>query len=98
MLFKRPDKLTLITGEMFPTQRGIKEKKGKKELEGETVMEGVEHLGQYVFEMTGAKVEQMKHERGTQLPAIEESMVEQVEEGVELEDVDVEPAGFEAEE
>ena len=99
VLFKRPDKLTLVTGEMFPTQRSIKEKKTKKPLDGEVVMEGVEHLGQYVFEMTNAKVEQMKRERGVPaeapLPAIEEA--EGQGEGGEK-DEDVEPTGFEAEE
>lgn len=42
-------------------------------------MEGVEHLGQYVFEMTGAKVKALK-EGAEVLPAIEE--------GVQGEDVD----------
>lgn len=84
---------------MFPSQRPIKEKKTKKPLEGEAVMEGVEHLGQYVFEMTNAKVEQMKRERGipaeASLPAIEEA--EGQGEGGEK-DENVEPTGFEAEE
>lgn len=85
---------------MYPATRLIKEKKTKKGegkvLDGESVMEGVEHLGQYVYEMTNAKVEQMKRERGipteAPLPAIEEAQVEREEEE------DVEPTGFEAEE
>ena len=40
----------LATGEMFPTSRAL-----DAEIEG-TPMESVEHLGQYVFEMTQAKV------------------------------------------
>ncbi len=52
-LGQRPDKLTVTTGEMFPCTRGLED-----EAEG-TEMEGVEHLGQYVFEMTQAKVKAM---------------------------------------
>lgn len=44
----------LTTGEMFPATRLLTD-----EVEG-TEMEGVEHLGQYVFEMTQAKVEMLK--------------------------------------
>lgn len=47
----------LVTGETFPTNRLSTE-----ELEG-TEMDGVEHLGQYVFEMTQAKVEMLKQGR-----------------------------------
>ncbi|KAI9732229.1 MAG: hypothetical protein M1818_007548 [Claussenomyces sp. TS43310] len=65
ILFQRPDKLTLITGELWPSKRIMSdEKKKKKALPGETVMEGVEHLGQYVYEMTNAKVRQLRGERG----------------------------------
>lgn len=39
---------------MFPTTRGVGD-----EVEG-AEMVGVEHLGQYVFEMTKAKVEALK--------------------------------------
>lgn len=49
----------LTTGEMFPASRLLTD-----EVEG-TEMEGVEHLGQYVFEMTQAKVEMLK--RGEQV-------------------------------
>ena len=47
---ERPEKLMLIPGEMFPASRLLTD-----EVEG-TEMEGVEHLGQYVFEMTQAKL------------------------------------------
>ncbi|KAI9044224.1 RNA helicase aquarius [Aspergillus affinis] len=50
LLFQRPDKLMLTTGEMFPTTRSVVD-----EAQG-TPMEGLEHLGQYVFEMTQAKL------------------------------------------
>lgn len=51
---ERPEKLILTTGEIFPSSRLLTD-----EVEG-TEMEGVEHLGQYVFEMTQAKVEMLK--------------------------------------
>lgn len=44
----------LTTSEIFPASRFLTD-----EVEG-TEMEGVEHLGQYVFEMTQAKVEMLK--------------------------------------
>ncbi|KAJ6140519.1 hypothetical protein N7470_010315 [Penicillium chermesinum] len=52
-LFQRPDKLMLFPGEMFPSTRAL-----NAPAEG-TAMESVEHLGQYVFEMTQAKVKAM---------------------------------------
>lgn len=53
LLFQRPDKLMLAPGEMFPTSRLLDD-----EVQG-TPMEGVEHLGQYVYEMTQAKLKAM---------------------------------------
>ncbi|KAJ5580048.1 uncharacterized protein N7459_006033 [Penicillium hispanicum] len=53
LLLQRPDKLMLAPGEMFPTTRAL-----DADVEG-TPMESVEHLGQYVFEMTQAKVKAM---------------------------------------
>ena len=44
----------LTTGEIFPARRLLTD-----EVEG-TEMDGVEHLGQYVFEMTQAKLEMLK--------------------------------------
>ena len=46
----------LAPGEMFPTTRAL-----DADVAG-TPMEGVEHLGQYVFEMTEAKVKAMGDE------------------------------------
>ncbi|KAK6866090.1 intron-binding protein aquarius [Apiospora arundinis] len=69
LLLSRPDKLTLATGELWPSKRPLLAE-GSEESDavpGEAVMEGVEHLGQYVFEMTKAKVQQLREERG--LPA-----------------------------
>ncbi|KKK23443.1 DEAD helicase superfamily protein [Aspergillus ochraceoroseus] len=53
LLLQRPDKLMLATGEMFPTNRSLSD-----EVQG-SPMEGLEHLGQYVFEMTQAKMKAM---------------------------------------
>ena len=50
LLVRRPAKLVLTTGEMFPAQRQVEDEATGVE------MEGVEHLGQYVYEMTQAKV------------------------------------------
>ncbi|CAG8287914.1 unnamed protein product [Penicillium olsonii] len=53
LLLQRPDKLMLSPGEMFPSARDA------NAAVGGTPMESVEHLGQYVFEMTQAKVKAM---------------------------------------
>jgi intron-binding protein aquarius len=68
LLLQRPDKLMLVTGELWPTQREVTEELGA--VEGEVPMEGVEHLGQYVFEMTKTKIKQLQEEQGE--PIIEE--------------------------
>ncbi|KAK4167677.1 P-loop containing nucleoside triphosphate hydrolase protein [Cladorrhinum sp. PSN259] len=66
LLLKRPDKLTLVTGELWPSERLLAEEEGKEAgaVAGETVMEGVEHLGQYVFEMTKTRVEELRRQKG----------------------------------
>jgi intron-binding protein aquarius len=53
----------LVTGELWPSKRVLKEEEGK-DVPGQTQMESVEHLGQYVYEMTNAKVQQLRAERG----------------------------------
>ena len=53
----------LVTGELYPSKRILKDGEGK-EVKGEVVMENVEHLGQYVFEMTNVKVQQLRAEKG----------------------------------
>jgi intron-binding protein aquarius len=58
LLLRRPDKLSLVTGELWPAERALAEGL-KKEVPGEAVMESVEHIGQYVFEMTSTRVKQM---------------------------------------
>jgi intron-binding protein aquarius len=63
ILLQRPDKLMLVTGELWPSKRVLKEEEGKN-VPGESQMENLEHLGQYVYEMTNAKVQQLRAERG----------------------------------
>ncbi|KAI1771286.1 P-loop containing nucleoside triphosphate hydrolase protein [Hypoxylon cercidicola] len=70
LLLQRPDKLALATGEMWPSERIQTEEDGTA-VPGEAVMEGVEHLGQFVYEMTTTKVQQLRAERG--LPETAES-------------------------
>lgn len=99
ILFRRADKLTLVTGELWPTQRAIENDDGG-EVPGQTVMEGVEHLGQYVYEMTNAKVEQLRAERGmpagSDLPSIEDEQAADA--AAVVDEEEDEEAGFEAEE
>ncbi|KAJ9131170.1 Pre-mRNA-splicing factor [Pleurostoma richardsiae] len=108
-LLQRPDKLTLVTGELWPSERILADEAGKA-VAGEAVMEGVEHLGQYVFEMTSTKVKQLRAERGLleEAPPVQmlEPVQEVAEDGAEAvdEELDVEEGedrpgqGFEAEE
>ena len=74
ILLQRPDKLVLATSEMFPTTRGLVDP-----VDG-TEMDGVEHLGQYVFEMTQAKIKalggQLTLTEGTENP--EEGYMEEL--------------------
>ncbi|KAK6341741.1 hypothetical protein TWF696_008805 [Orbilia brochopaga] len=49
-LLQRPTQLELVTGEMWPTSRQLS---ASSEV---TVMESVEHLGKYVYEMTETKL------------------------------------------
>ena len=57
-LFQRPDKLLLTTGEMFPCARQLVEEAESTE------MDGVEHLGKYVYEMTQARVASLRAPAG----------------------------------
>jgi intron-binding protein aquarius len=63
LLLERPDKLMLVTGELWQTERPSAE--DDSPVEGEVAMESVEHLGQYVFEMTNTKVNQLQEEQGS---------------------------------
>ncbi|CZT52224.1 related to NAM7-nonsense-mediated mRNA decay protein [Rhynchosporium secalis] len=66
ILLKRSDKLQLVAGELWPSQRILKDEEGSA-VPGQTEMSGVEHLGQWVFDMTNTKVEELRAQRG--LPA-----------------------------
>lgn len=102
ILFKRPDKLALVTDEMHSEcSRSI----AAQNIQGEAVMEGVEHLGKYVYDMQNAKLEAMKA-NGGQLPTREVKMidanvppskveVEDVDDAVAANGVEVEKAGDE---
>ncbi|KAF2097522.1 hypothetical protein NA57DRAFT_41462 [Rhizodiscina lignyota] len=68
LLLQHPTKLTVVTNEMYPTSRVLVDKVEKGRM---AEMEGVEHLGQYVFEMTQAKVKALK-EGGGMLPPVAE--------------------------
>ena len=75
-LFQREDRLMLVQGDMWPkTGRMLDEDVPA------TSFQGVEHLGQYVYEMTQAKIKMMK-EGSVMLPLVEE----QVGEGVDDDD------------
>lgn len=72
ILLQRPDKLALVTGELWPTQRTLSED-ANETVPGEAVMEGVEHLGQYVYEMAQTKMEELRAAKG--LPSAEVEML-----------------------
>jgi intron-binding protein aquarius len=82
MLLARPDKLQLVTGELFPSHRILSDEEGMEEVPGQAQMENVEHLGKYVFDMTNSKVQQLRAEKGLPESALEPSM-NPIEEGEE---------------
>lgn len=72
VLLHRPDKLMLVTGELWAAERPSTDEDGP--VEGEVAMESVEHIGQYVFEMTKTKIEQLQAEQGLLMePTIDEA-------------------------
>ncbi|KAI1432295.1 hypothetical protein GGR50DRAFT_616219 [Xylaria sp. CBS 124048] len=72
LLLQRPDKLMLSTGEMWPSNRILAEEEGTA-APNEAVMEGVEHIGRFVYEMTVSKIKQMHAELGLPEEAITET-------------------------
>ena len=62
ILLQRPDKLALVTGELWPSTRVVADEAKTGTVANEVAMEGVEHLGQYVFEMTKTKMQQLQVE------------------------------------
>jgi intron-binding protein aquarius len=103
ILLQRPDKLMLVTGELWPSKRMLKDEEGKS-VPGESQMENLEHLGQYVYEMTNAKVQQLRAERGLSETVLVAPPLEEDEEGLGVIEEDYEGIeeemneGFEAEE
>lgn len=79
ILLQRPDKLMLVTGELWPTQRDAPTDESNAPVEGEVAMENVEHLGQYVFEMTQTRLAQLQQEQKSLGPT-EATIVEEDEE------------------
>lgn len=79
MLLARPEKLMLVTGELWPTERPNVEE--DTAVEGEVCMEGVEHIGQYVFEMSKTKMKQVHGEEGLQDMESSGAVVEEVGDG-----------------
>ena len=88
MLFKRGEgKWGVVVGEVFPTRRGV------EEVVEEVLMEGVEHLGKYVYEMTQAKVKALKEGEGVLPPlAITDGRDGQEDDGDAEEEMDEEAA------
>ncbi|KAI5291499.1 hypothetical protein KEM54_004164 [Ascosphaera aggregata] len=82
ILFKRPDKLEVVPGELFPAKRLLTD-----DVAG-TAMESVEHIGQYVYEMTQAKLNDIKARE----PAIPADSAAELEEEAGEEDIDMEDA------
>ncbi|KAJ4994089.1 intron-binding protein aquarius [Stagonosporopsis vannaccii] len=84
VLFKRPDELSLVTGEMHgETTRPVHV---EGDVEGEAVMTGYEHLEEYVRGITGAKIEALKA-GGGQLPTREVRMLDGGDEDVDREEM-----------
>ncbi|SLM35489.1 dead helicases superfamily protein [Lasallia pustulata] len=65
-LLRRPDALMLVHGEVFPTTRLVDD-----EVEA-TEMAGLEHLGQYVYEMTQAKIKALQGGQEVFPPVVED--------------------------
>ncbi|KAI5297702.1 hypothetical protein KEM55_004355 [Ascosphaera atra] len=82
MLLQRPDKLQVVPGELYPTERLLDD-----DVEG-TPLESVEHIGQYVYEMTQAKLKDMGVQ-GDEAPAgAEDELLEDMgDEDVEMNDM-----------
>lgn len=77
ILLQRPDKLALVTGELWPSQRTLPED-ANDTVPGEAVMEGVEHLGKYVYEMAQVKMEELRVAKGLPSEDVENLTLEQM--------------------
>ncbi|KAK0385765.1 hypothetical protein NLU13_6942 [Sarocladium strictum] len=90
VLLSRPDKLMLVTGEMWPTERPLLED-DTGVVDGEVAMENVEHLGKYVYEMTGTRMKQLEGENSLPMggEVIAKEQLDEVEDDEEEGDEDV---------
>ncbi|UKZ78220.1 hypothetical protein TrVFT333_005955 [Trichoderma virens FT-333] len=79
VLLQRPDKLMLVTGELYAAERQSTDEDGP--VEGEVAMEGVEHIGQYVFEMTNTRIQQLQAEQGLLMDSTIDEAEEEGQEG-----------------
>ena len=86
ILMQRPTNLMVTTGEMHPTNRGVEEARVS-----EVEMTGVEHLGQYVYEMTQAKVKAMGGQVQIETAPIEEEGYVDGEDDVGMEGAEEDP-------
>jgi len=77
ILLQRPDKLSLVTGELWPSQRTLSED-ANETVPGEAIMEGVEHLGTYVYEMAQIKMEELRVAKGLPSEEVENLTLEQM--------------------
>ncbi|KAI0802538.1 hypothetical protein GGR55DRAFT_423690 [Xylaria sp. FL0064] len=87
LLLQRPDKLVLSTGEMWPSSRILAEEEGAT-APNEAIMEGVEHIGQFVYEMTVSKVKQLRAEQGLPEEELGETTLQPIREEDEVQYVD----------
>lgn len=87
LLLQRPDKLVLSTGEMWPSNRILAEEEGTT-APNEATMENLEHLGQFVYEMTASKFKEL--DKSVLQPVREEYEAEYVDAGTDEEDEEIE--------
>lgn len=81
-LLERGQKLVLVQGEMFPSKRGVRDEVDEQKV---AVMDGVEHMGQYVYDITQAKYQAVKNGKEV-LPPLAETDVDSIEDDGEGED------------
>lgn len=83
-LLERPEKLVLVSGENWPAnKRGLNDDVVADEGQTTSIIEGVEHLGQYVYQLTTERVKSIAQQKGgeqTQEVQVMEAVVEAEEE------------------
>lgn len=89
-LFSKPAALEIVMQEMHPTTRKVDD---NVPLALVATMTGVEHLGQYVYEMTQAKIKNLQ--QGKELPEPVDEQGTGLEEDEDQDDVDIIDADLE---